>query len=77
MDDLAAFAEANRTKPGPACLGCRLPADLRATLRDARRDDPARYTYPILAAYAKAKGHPITPTCLRDHFRRGHEEATA
>ena len=77
MAELAAFADARKIKPGPTCLGCRLPQELRAAIREARQADPMRYTYPILAAYAKAKGHPITPTCLRDHFRRGHEEATA
>lgn len=74
--DLAAFADAN-VRRGPQCFGCRLPEDLRGELRTARRSDPTRYTFPILAGYAKSKGHPISHTCLRDHFRKGHEGEAA
>lgn len=72
--DLEAFAAAHARRNGPTCHGCRLPDDLRAEMRQARQSDPARYTYPILAGYAKSKGYPISHTCVRDHFLKGHEE---
>lgn len=71
--DLEAFAAAHGQRHGPLCYGCRLPEHLRDDLRGARASDPGRYTYSLLAAYCKSKGHPISPSCLRDHFNRGHE----
>lgn len=69
--DLDAFADTHATKKGPACRGCQLPADLREALRERR----GRHPYTTMAAYAASKGHKISPTCIRDHFARGHEDA--
>lgn len=53
-----------------ACAVCRLPAEVRTEIEQARAADPRRFTYVSISAWLKLRGNPIGEDSIRRHCTR-------
>jgi hypothetical protein len=73
--ELVAYAEAHAQRRGPTCQACAISTGLLDEMRAARKADPIRYTFPMLAGYLRDRhGLKVSPGTLARHWR-DHERA--
>ena len=67
---LREFCETNRTRGGPACLTCHLPADMLEAIRTEKKRGTS---LSLVASFLRKEGTTISEGALHRHFRL-HEQ---